>query len=113
MATVSEGLPGDNPVYGVCEVEPTEPRSHSVSDVNGIVSSLPYHDFDNPLYGFPESAPMPPPYESVEQGGGATFHDSMDSEARYAVIAKPNEGISPPPDNEDIYDDVETNHSHT
>ena len=56
---------------------------------------------------------MPPLYESVEQGGGATLHDSVDSEARYDVVGMPNEGVSPPPEDEDIYDDVETNHNHT
>lgn len=114
-------MPGDNPVYGICEQEvsdiiPVNVSNHSAAGriANGatLARSIPEHEFDNPIYGVPDVEP--PLYESLEAENGAvpsSVYADPGGENLYESV--PGNGTishvqgSPIEDSEDqLYDDV-------
>ena len=115
-------MPGDNPVYGVCDqkegdIIPINMPNHSAagSIFNGApkTQSFPEHEFDNPIYG--DANVEPPLYESLE-GENVTVASSVYTgpageniyecvpevaNSRSPVQGSPNEDSE-----EQLYDDV-------
>ncbi len=86
----------DNPVYGVCETDTTQPQPNTLPTAPSP-SSLQEHEFDNPLYDMSE--PLPPVYESVEG------RDERLMSGNYATVAEREDGLG---QTSDIYDYVNT-----